>query len=206
MKTTRFAAMHCSLARGLDRIGDWWTPLILRDLFLGVRRFDELVLDLGLSRNLLTTRLRRLVAHGLVERVAYQARPRRHEYHLSDAGRDLVPALLALTAWGDRWAAPAAGPPLYFEHATCGHRFTPTVVCSCCGAALDAAQVVPRPGPGGAARRGTRVAARKVVARAAIDAAAAPVVSAASRAPVTPRRAARATAGRASSVRSPAAR
>jgi DNA-binding HxlR family transcriptional regulator len=98
MKRTSFARMHCSLARGLDLIGDWWSPLIVRDLFLDVVRFDDLVDDLGISRNLLTRRLNALMRSGIVARRAYQRRPKRYEYRLTEAGRDLVPAILALTA------------------------------------------------------------------------------------------------------------
>jgi len=125
--------MHCSLARGLDLIGDWWSPLIIRDLFLGVWRFDELIENLGISRNLLTRRLNALVRSGIVERKAYLRRPTRYEYRLTKAGRDLVPAILALTAWGDRWARPKEGSPMLFVHETCGHRFQPQVTCSACG-------------------------------------------------------------------------
>ncbi len=79
MERTSFAQMRCSLARGLDLIGDWWSPLILRDLFLGVVRFDELVEDLGISRNLLARRLRALAANGVIERIAYQRQPVRYD-------------------------------------------------------------------------------------------------------------------------------
>lgn len=111
MQRTSFARMHCSLARGLELIGDWWSPLIIRDLFLGVRRFDELVEDLGISRNLLTTRLQSLATNGVVKRQAYQRRPMRYEYLLTEAGRDLVPAILALTAWGTAGLDPRRAVP-----------------------------------------------------------------------------------------------
>src|SRR5579872_5016934 len=104
MERTSFAAMQCSLARSLEAIGDWWSPLIVRDLFLNVRRFDELVEDLGISRNLLARRLKFLIKKGVVARAAYRRAPVRYEYRLSAAGRDLVPVILALTAWGERWA------------------------------------------------------------------------------------------------------
>jgi len=154
--------MHCSLARGLELIGDWWSPLIIRDLFLGVARFDQLVEDLGISRNLLTRRLASLVANGVVEREAYQRRPTRYEYRLTKAGRDLVPAILALTAWGDRWARPKEGSPILFVHRVCGHRFEPQVVCSECGEVIDMGTVAVAPGPGGAAKAGTRILARRL--------------------------------------------
>lgn len=154
--------MRCSMARGLELIGDWWSPLIIRDLFLDVRRFDELVEDLGISRNLLTTRLKSLVENGIVRRVAYRQRPTRYEYHLTEVGRDLVPVLLALTAWGDRWARPKEGSPILFVHKGCGRQFLPQVTCSACGEAITAGTVTALPGPGGAARRGTRLLARRL--------------------------------------------
>ena len=162
MERTSFAEMRCSLARSLELVGDWWSPLILRDLFLDIRRFDELVEDLGISRNLLTRRLKALVVAGVVERVAYRQRPPRYEYQLTEAGRDLVPALLALTAWGDRWARPAEGSPMLFVHKACGLRFKPRVTCSKCGEPITAADVAVTPGPGSSAHPGTMVAARRL--------------------------------------------
>jgi DNA-binding HxlR family transcriptional regulator len=162
MKRTSFARMHCSLARGLDLIGDWWSPLIVRDLYLDVVRFDDLIEDLGISRNLLTRRLNALAKNGIVERHVYQRRPRRYEYRLTKAGRDLVPAILALTAWGDRWARPKEGSPMLFVHKTCGHLFKPQVSCSDCGAAITAEAVKTIGGPGGAMKTGTKVLARRL--------------------------------------------
>jgi DNA-binding HxlR family transcriptional regulator len=109
VRQTSFAQMQCSLARGLELIGDWWTPLIIRDLQLGVDRFDALAEDLGISRNLLAGRLAHLVEHGIVARRQYQQHPPRDRYVLTEAGQALVPILMALTAWGDRWATPRGG-------------------------------------------------------------------------------------------------
>ncbi|MCR8492664.1 winged helix-turn-helix transcriptional regulator [Brucella anthropi] len=162
MRKVSFGEMRCSLARSLDRIGDWWTPLIVRDVFLGVNHFDQLVEDLGISRNLLTSRLNALVEKGILERRAYQARPLRHEYLLTAAGRDLVPALLALTAWGDRWAAPKEGVPMLVRHDRCGGVGSLTVCCAKCGEPLVAEHVSLLPGPGGAERTGTRIIAQKL--------------------------------------------
>jgi DNA-binding HxlR family transcriptional regulator len=162
MERTSFAQMRCSLARALELIGDWWSPLIIRDLFLDVGKFDELVEDLGISRNLLTRRLNALVEAGVVEKRAYHTRPRRYDYRLTDAGRDLVPAILALTEWGDRWAGPKEGRPILFAHTTCGHRFRPRVTCSECGEPLRAETVTAVAGPGGAAITGTRLVARRL--------------------------------------------
>lgn len=162
MRKTSFADMQCSLARSLDRMGDWWSPLILRDLYVGVVRFDELVEDLGVSRNLLAQRLDALVARKLVVRRAYQQRPRRYEYRLSAAGKDLIPVILALTSWGDRWAQPREGAPVEFLHESCGRKFEPHITCSVCGERIEADKVKVVPGPGGAAKRGTRVLARRL--------------------------------------------
>ncbi len=152
--------MHCSLARSLEVFGDWWSPLILRDLYLGIDRFDALVADLGLSRNVLTARLAILTAGGIVEKVAYRQHPLRHRYTLTAAGRDLIPILMAMTAWGDRWATPDGAPPMLFRHHSCGHRFTPTVHCPECGQPVDAASVIVEPGPGGRTAPGTMLVAQ----------------------------------------------
>jgi len=159
MRNTSFASMHCSLAQSLELIGDWWTPLVLRDLYLGLNRFDQFVTDLGISRNLLTDRLATLVDGGLVRRTPYQQNPVRYSYELTEAGRELVPILMALTAWGDRWATPPAGQPIRFTHSTCGKVTTPTVSCSECGEPLDMSHVEPSPGPGGRTAPGTALIA-----------------------------------------------
>jgi DNA-binding HxlR family transcriptional regulator len=160
MRQTSFAGMYCSMARSLEVIGDWWTPLILRDLYLGLSRFDELAEDLEISRNLLSTRLNTLVENGILERRRYNEHPPRDEYALSEAGRDLVPVLMALTAWGDRWVAPPQGPPVLFRHTGCGRSFTPEVHCSECGDGITAETVDVLPGPGGRAAAGTRLIAK----------------------------------------------
>ena len=158
MRQTSFAAMHCSLARSLEIVGDWWSPLILRDLFLGLDRFDQLVADLGISRNLLRDRLDVLVGGGVVTRQRYQDNPVRSRYVLTDAGAELVPVLLALTAWGDRWATPEGGPPLQLRHRHCGPT-VPVVTCSTCGDPLTAASVTVSGGPGGRTAPGTALLA-----------------------------------------------
>jgi DNA-binding HxlR family transcriptional regulator len=162
MQRISFAQMRCSLARGLELVGDWWSPLIVRDLFLEVARFDELVEDLGISRNLLARRLKSLAESGVIERIAYQRRPTRYEYRLTEAGRDLVPAILALTAWGDRWARPKEGSPMLFVHTNCGAQFSPRVTCSACGEIIAADAVKVIAGPGGAAAPGTKILARRL--------------------------------------------
>jgi len=157
--------MQCSLARSLEVIGDWWSPLILRDLAIGPRRFDELADDLGVSRNLLTTRLEGLVAAGVVGRSRYQDHPPRYRYQLAEAGADLVPVLMALTAWGDRWVTPEGGPPVRYRHRGCGQLFTPTVCCPTCQQAVTSDQVDLFPGPGGRRAPGTMLAGDFIVER-----------------------------------------
>ncbi len=156
--------MHCSIAQALELVGDWWTPLILRDLLLGLHRFEDLTENLGISRNLLTGRLAQLVESDIVERRLYQDRPPRSEYHLTEAGRELAPVLMALMAWGDKWATPPGGPPVRLRHDSCGALFTPRVCCSDCGEPVTAATVTELPGPGAAAGPGTALLHRRATA------------------------------------------
>ncbi|MEV0324134.1 winged helix-turn-helix transcriptional regulator [Streptomyces sp. NPDC050658] len=100
---TRLDDDHCAIAQALDVVGDWWTLLIVRDTARGLHRFDELQRELGVSRKVLTERLRLLVDAGVLERVPYQDRPPRHEYRLTPRGRALLPVLVALQDWGDTW-------------------------------------------------------------------------------------------------------
>ena len=145
MRQTSFADFHCSLARSLEVVGDWWTPLIVRDVAMGLNRFDAIVEDLGISRNLLATRLVDLEANGILQRRQYHERPPRFEYTLTKAGAELIPILIALNAWGDRWFAPPGGAPVRFQHLGCGHTFTPNVCCSACSAPIRARDVTTAP-------------------------------------------------------------
>ena len=123
----------CTVARSLEVVGDRWTVLVLRDAFYGVRRFDDFQRNLGIARNILTDRLHKLVAQGVLERQQYQDRPARYEYRLTEKGRDLLPVVLAMMRWGDRWTAAASGPPVTLTHTGCGATTQPHVVCSECG-------------------------------------------------------------------------
>lgn len=138
----------CSIARALETIGERWTLLILRDAFLGTRRFDDFQKSLGIARNVLTVRLKSLVDAGLLERRRYQERPERYEYRLTEKGRDLYPVLLALMQWGDKYTAGDAGPPVLLVHEPCGHHTEPQFVCSHCGEPIDPREMRPEPGPG----------------------------------------------------------
>jgi DNA-binding HxlR family transcriptional regulator len=148
MKRTAFADWPCSLARSVDLLGDWWTPLVLREAFYGVRRFDDFQRRLGIGRNILTQRLNRLVAEGMLERQPYQDRPLRHEYVLTEKGRDFFPVVAAIVRWGDRWLAGDEGPPLLLHHTACDHDTHAEVVCSHCGEPLELHAIRARPGPG----------------------------------------------------------
>jgi DNA-binding HxlR family transcriptional regulator len=150
MRWREIAEMNCSIARTLSIVGDRWTLLVLRDCFLGARRFDEFSESLGLSPHLLSTRLAKLIEAGVLERRPYQQKPVRYEYRLTEKGRDLYPVIAGLVRWGDRWMADDEGPPVTLVHRACGHATTPTLVCSECGDGIDPrnirAEVSPRAG------------------------------------------------------------
>lgn len=126
-----FDSEACSIARTLSLIGDRWTLLVLRDVSNGVRRFDDLVSHLGVARNVLSRRLAALTEAGLITRTAYRVEGarERHEYRLSHAGRELIPVLLAIMAWGDRHLAEPEGRPAIARHADCGAQVRVLVTC-----------------------------------------------------------------------------
>jgi len=140
----------CSVARTLEVLGDRWTVLILRDVFNGVHRFDDIQGHLGVARDVLTKRLATLVEQGVVERVAYQepGARRRHEYRLTPAGRDLRPVLLSLIAWGDAHRADGSGPPIVLSHEGCDAPVRLVVECEHGHRVDPAARLHAEPGPG----------------------------------------------------------
>ncbi|MFZ2012639.1 MAG: helix-turn-helix domain-containing protein [Nocardioides sp.] len=137
-----YSRQDCSLARALEVVGERWTPLILRDCFLGVRRFSDLQAHLDISKAVLSTRLDALVAEGLLERSA-DGHP---EYTLTDEALGLWPALYALTQWGERRTTPGA-PRRIFRHVGCGD-LASDGRCSACGATPAPGDLETRPGPG----------------------------------------------------------
>jgi DNA-binding HxlR family transcriptional regulator len=137
-----------SVERALSVLGDYWTFLVLREAFFGVRRFSDLARNLEVSRNILSDRLRKLVERGILEQRRYRERPERFEYRLTARGTDLYGHVAALMRWGDRHLAGPEGPPLILRHRPCGHDAAPIVVCSHCGGELHAKDVIPEPGPG----------------------------------------------------------
>ena len=127
MQRKTFGHMQCPIARSLERVGDWWNILILRDAFYGLSRFDEFQASLGIATNTLTRRLNALVDEGLLERRLYNERPPRHEYVLTPVGRDFRPVLLAMVAWGNRQFAPE-GRSLDLADAETGEVLDPILV------------------------------------------------------------------------------
>ena len=142
----------CSIARSLEVIGDRWTILILRDAFRGIRRFDEIRRDLDIARPVLADRLRKLVDHGVLQKVEYQAHPPRYEYRLTPMGIELSPALVALMHWGDKHLSDG-GAPTVLVHEPCGHSLEQGFWCPTCRQTFSPTDIASRPGPG---RRGGR--------------------------------------------------
>jgi DNA-binding HxlR family transcriptional regulator len=138
---------NCSAARALELVGERWSLLIVRDaLFGGITRFADFQRSLGIARNILSARLDHLVKAGLMERRQPEGSPY-HEYHLTEKGEDLKPVVIALSHWGDRWAAPN-GPPIIYRHVGCGAHVEQQLVCSDCGQIVANTQVGTHPGPG----------------------------------------------------------
>ena len=141
MKWEALAGQPCSVARALSVIGDRWTLMILRDCFLGIRRFEAFQDRLGISRSIIAERLKLLVDEGVLRKDAYQERPVRYEYRLTPKGFDLYPVMMTVVRWGDSHYAGAEGPPMRHRHKTCDHDFSPVQTCSECGEALGARDV-----------------------------------------------------------------
>ena len=140
-----YEGQNCSAARALEVVGERWSLLIMRDaLFRGTTRFSDFQRSLGLASNVLAKRLDGFVENGLMEQHVNPEHPEQQEYVPTDKGRDLKPVVLALTAWGDRWAAPN-GPPVTFEHEGCGGKVEAHLLCLKCGRSPDLAHVVAKP-------------------------------------------------------------
>jgi len=148
MNRTDTSDWPCTIARSVNVLGDAWNLLVLRDACLGVRRFEDFQRSLRIGRNILTTRLNSLVDEGMLRRVEYQQNPVRHEYRLTDKGRDVYPILAAMAAWGDRWLIGSEGSPLVLHHEACDHDMHAVVVCSECDEPFDVREVKARRGPG----------------------------------------------------------
>jgi DNA-binding HxlR family transcriptional regulator len=147
MERKRFDKAPCSIARSLDVLGDWWTPLLIRECLYGVHRFDDFARWLGIGRNILTTRLAKLVEEGVLERRAYEARPRRYEYHLTEKGYDAAKVLLAMMPFGEAWTFEPGREPIQVFHRKTGKRVRPVVVDAETGEPLDPRELYAGPGP-----------------------------------------------------------
>lgn len=149
MKPKSFTGMRCSIAGALELIGDRWTLLLIRDLSLGLRRYDDLRASMGIPEATLAARLKHLTEHGIVERARYQERPPRDEYRLTPKGRDLWKVCVALREWGDRWDATGFGAPtVETVDRTTGRKLVLALVDSETGAAVPRQHVQFRAGPG----------------------------------------------------------
>ena len=147
-----YEGQNCSIARALELVGERWTLLIVRDCFLGLRRFEEFQQNLGIARNVLTDRLNRLVEEGILERVRYSERPERYEYRLTDKGRELNIALAGLRQWGDKHLS--AKPPRLLRRKTDKQPVVAAFVPA--GAdVLRSDELETVPGPGAALDRGS---------------------------------------------------
>ncbi|HKJ35193.1 MAG TPA: helix-turn-helix domain-containing protein [Solirubrobacterales bacterium] len=129
--------LDCSIARTLELVGERWSLLVIRDVFLGNRRFDEMQGSLGVARNVLANRLERLVDEGILERRMYQERPERHEYFLTEKGLDLWPILVAMIGFGDKHLTPDGREPVRIVHKDCGGPVNDRRICERCGAELS---------------------------------------------------------------------
>ena len=156
MQRTSFDEMACSIARTVEVIGEWWTPLVLRDITIGINRFDAIQRNLGISRKVLTQRLNALLEHGVIQRAPYQESPTRFEYSLTEKGIDLAMVLLAMQAWGDRWVFGEEAAPVVVRHDACGAVTRPVAACSSCGDPILPTEITLLPGPGASAGPGTR--------------------------------------------------
>jgi DNA-binding HxlR family transcriptional regulator len=149
----------CSAARALELVGERWSLLIIRNaLFAGATRFNEF-LTLGIATNILKNRLDGFVDVGIMERRSNPVTPEHFEYVLTDKGRELAPIIIALTEWGDRWAAPD-GPPILYVHSACDGPITLRMSCANCGPVHDPTELRVRPGPGMSSDMAERVGRR----------------------------------------------
>ena len=142
MRKKEIEKLTCSVARTIGAIGERWTLLLLREFFLGSRRFEVLQAHTGMSSRALSDRLERLQHLGIITAIAYQERPQRYEYRLTDKGMELYPIIVSMTRWGDRWMrAKGELPPARLVHKDCGHTFKPMLTCASCGEQAGARNV-----------------------------------------------------------------
>ncbi len=156
MSKQRFRRENCSVARSLELVGEWWSMLIIREAYYGTRRFDDFQRNLGIATNILTARLRILVRNGLLQKVADPVDRRRFDYRLTEKGRDLFPATIALLQWGDRWLQTPKTIPLRVVSKSDGSPIAAVAVRSTTGKELTMRDVTWIPGPGATAAQRAR--------------------------------------------------
>ena len=159
MQRKSFGTMPCPIARSLERVGEWWSMLILRDAIGGMTRFEEFQKSLGIAPNMLTRRLAALVEAGMLEKRRYSERPPRDEYVLTDRGRDFRPVLLSLLAFGNRHFAPE-GASVAIADATTGAPAEPLLVDRISGRPIATSDFALVPGPAASEATKARLAAR----------------------------------------------
>ena len=148
MSRKRFESMNCGVAQALEQVGDWWTLLIVRDAFLGRRRFAQFEESLGISKNILSDRLQRLVEHGILERERLNEPGHRFAYELTQKGRDLWLVLTAMRLWSDRWVFGDGREPLIVRERETGRRVAGLLAVDERGEPLDPGRLEWVPGPG----------------------------------------------------------
>ena len=149
-----FTTDNCTIGRAMEILGERWTFVVLREVFNGVRRFDDIRTHTAIPRQVLTNRLSLLVDHGILRRAPYRlpGERARHEYRLTEKGLDLYPALVAIARWGDRYLADPEGPPVEFRHRECGGLVAMDLVCEAGHLLEDPRTIATSPGPGARAR------------------------------------------------------
>ncbi|NNE17796.1 MAG: helix-turn-helix transcriptional regulator [Myxococcales bacterium] len=147
MERRSFENAHCSIARSMDVLGDWWNPLIIRECLYGVTRFDELQGWLNIGRNILAQRLAKLVDQGILERRLYQERPPRYEYQLTEKGYDAAKVVIATMPFGDEWMFGEGREPIRIYDRETHQRVRPVVVDANTGEPIDPRQLYAGPGP-----------------------------------------------------------
>jgi DNA-binding HxlR family transcriptional regulator len=148
MKEDRFDPLNGSIAHVLDILGEGWSMLIIREAFFGVRRFEEFQRHLGIARNILTTRLKKLCDNEILERVPIKQGAKRHEYLLTHKGKELMPMLIALTQWGDKWVYGEGQEPIVFRDREHGQPISAIRVHAGDGRELRPREILPTAGPG----------------------------------------------------------
>jgi DNA-binding HxlR family transcriptional regulator len=157
MRWSDVGKLDCTIARTLSVIGDRWTLLILRDAFLGTRRFEGFQSSLGITRHRLADRLEKLVRHGVFRRDRYHEAPPRFEYRLTEKGIDLYGVVVTIAGWGDKHMAGKKGPLVERVHRGCGQVTALRLTCEHCGDAVTARDMTARPAKGHRAARGAAV-------------------------------------------------